>query len=241
MRLDFFDQRRALLTTLHLLPQSSDCSTLSSAAPPCLFRLVFPKKWCQQSRLQSWIETKGHIEASRSTSGCCLMPALPGFIHVSCLDVWSCRRLPFYEVSASSLLSSSTLIPFYCSLTSFISPSSDDHHLPWLTLCTLHSAGADPNGHAASRATTLPAFLSGPVRGVITFTDRYALCAPCDLFHRCCPCHHPPHHVLPNCHGEDLCMPVSKLSCLVPIICFKEMHVTSCVMHASKAHCICTF
>jgi hypothetical protein len=41
--------------------------------------------------------------------------------------------------------------------------------------------------------------------------------------------------------GEDLCMPVSNLSCLVCTICLRELHVQSCaIMHRSKAYCICT-
>jgi hypothetical protein len=56
------------------------------------------------------------------------------------------------------------IVPFYRSLMSFISPSNDDHRLPWLTPGTLQVQ--TPPGHAASRATARPPFLGGPVRRV---------------------------------------------------------------------------
>jgi hypothetical protein len=44
------------------------------------------------------------------------------------------------------------VVPFYRSLMSFISPSNDDHRLPWLTPSTLQVQTRP--GHAASRAIT---------------------------------------------------------------------------------------
>jgi hypothetical protein len=86
------------------------------------------------------------------------------------------------------------IVPFYRSLMSFISPSNDDHRLPWLTPGTLQVQ--TPPGHAASRATARPPFLGGPVRRVVASTDRrHALCAACDPFHGRCPRRLLPHSV----------------------------------------------